>query len=1020
MSQPHADRNLLFGVLALQLDFIGRDQLVAALHAWVLDKHKLLGQILVEQRALKADAYMALEVLVDKHLEVHDHKPQRSLAALSVAPALHQDLRSLGDPDLLDSLAGLAATPPYDTVMPPAEFLTVRPDAQANPVVVGEGTSLGLRFEVLRPHAEGGLGRVSLARDRELNRDVALKEIKPEYCHNAGARTRFLAEAEITGALEHPGIVPVYGLGRFADGRPFYAMRFVQGQSLLEAIRDFHAANWRKRPSEKALALRGLLRRFADLCNAVAYAHSRGLLHRDIKPANVLLGPYGETLLVDWGLAKVLPLEEGKTVPPEGFLRPTSDGVATQAGAVLGTPSYMAPEQAGGGSLGPAADVYGLGATLYHLLAGRAPFEGSSAQDIVVQVVQGLCKPPRQVKPDVPPPLSAVCQKAMALQPQARYRSAKELAAEVERWLADEPVAAHREPLARRLGRWGRRHRVLVSGLGMLLATSLLGLGVGLWAVRAEQRKTSQERDQAQANLGLAEANLALAHQAVDECFLLAKEHPLLQREEMRAVKKLLLEKALPFYRNFQVRQPDATQVQEERAGIAFRVGIITWEIGRKTEARTAFQEALDLYTTLVDRHPEVAAYQQGLARTFKSLGILHHEAGEVDAARRSYQESWRLCTALVEKNPEMRDYQADLAKAYNNLSIIQREAGEPKEALRSLQEVQRIFSALVQRYPEVQDYQAQLADTYQNLSVVQEDLGQQAASVDCLQETLRLYTDLAKHHPEVSDYQAGLADAHDMLGIRQRDAGNREGSLHHHQEALRLRTVLVQRHPDFTEYSYRLAGTYNGVGLAKYDAGDLAAARHSWQESLRLYTNLAQKDPDNIELAMYLAGIRVNLGLVLEQEGKPQDSLALYQQAIAVLQDAHRRLPGHPTAGPFLCNALKNHAHALRTLGRHGEAVADLEKALGFAEESKRPLIRTLLAGALARAGEYVRAVSMAAEFDRLPAVGREECYNLACAWSLCAAAARRDGKLSLAEQYTRRAVEYFKKVSGPFFPVF
>jgi serine/threonine-protein kinase len=279
MSQPHADRNLLLGILALQLDFIGRDDLIAALHAWVLDKHKPLGRVLVELRVLPDEDRAALELLVDRHLERHGQQTRRSLAALSVTPELRQDLGAIADAPLRDSLTSLSTAPPHVAPLRPA------PPEEA---AVGEPTSSGLRFRVLRPHAEGGLGTVSVARDRELNREVALKEIKPQFADEAAARARFLAEAEITGGLEHPGVVPVYGLGCHADGRPYYAMRFVQGQSLLEAIDNFHATDWATEGAgARALALRGLLRRFVDVCNAVAYAHSRGIVHRDLKPANV-------------------------------------------------------------------------------------------------------------------------------------------------------------------------------------------------------------------------------------------------------------------------------------------------------------------------------------------------------------------------------------------------------------------------------------------------------------------------------------------------------------------------------------------------------------------------------------------------------------------------------------------------------------------------------------------------------------------------------------------------------------
>ena len=169
-------------------------------------------------------------------------------------------------------------------------------------------TEAGPRYRVLRPHAEGGLGEVFVAEDQELHREVALKEIKKEYAREEVSRGRFVQEAEITGGLEHPGIVPVYGLGTYADGRPFYAMRFIKGDNLKAAIERFHATEPVRFDS---LEFRQLLGRFVDVCQAVAYAHSRGVLHRDLKPGNIMLGKFGETLVVDWGLAKVVGRSDG-------------------------------------------------------------------------------------------------------------------------------------------------------------------------------------------------------------------------------------------------------------------------------------------------------------------------------------------------------------------------------------------------------------------------------------------------------------------------------------------------------------------------------------------------------------------------------------------------------------------------------------------------------------------------------------------------------------------------------------
>ncbi|HEX4619996.1 MAG TPA: hypothetical protein VH208_00385, partial [Myxococcaceae bacterium] len=219
-------RSLLFGLLALQNNFIDRDALLAALNSWVADRSRSPGQILLEHGALSPGRRMLLEALVEEHIRLHDDDPRKSLAGLSSIGSVRDDLSRVADPDVQDTLAHVSAAR-KDT----------DPDRTASLPSVGGSTSAGTRFRILRPHARGGVGQVFIAFDTELNRDVALKEIQAHFADDSRYRARFEFEAEVTGGLEHPGIVPVYGLGHTPDGRPFYAMRFIKGNSLKEAIR---------------------------------------------------------------------------------------------------------------------------------------------------------------------------------------------------------------------------------------------------------------------------------------------------------------------------------------------------------------------------------------------------------------------------------------------------------------------------------------------------------------------------------------------------------------------------------------------------------------------------------------------------------------------------------------------------------------------------------------------------------------------------------------------------------------
>ena len=462
-----ADRHLLFGLLSLQVGLIDQAQLVAAFHAWTRDKARPLADHLQALGHLDAEQRGLVEALAAQHLKKHDGDAEKSLAAVGVERSIRRSLAAVADPEINSTLVGLAFDPDGDA----------DPDRTAC-YAVGAATGSGQRFRVLRPHAQGGLGAVFVARDEELHREVALKQILNRHADDPHSQARFLLEAEITGKLEHPGVIPVYGLGHDPSGRPFYAMRLVKGESLKEAVARFHRAEGPGRdPRERVLALRRLLGRFIAVCNTIAYAHSRGVIHRDLKPGNVLLGPFGETLVIDWGLAKVVGRpESARDASNPAYIRfldwlakvvgrPESARDVTEAtlrpdladragetlpGATVGTPAYMSPEQAAGrpDEVGPASDVYSLGATLYCLLTGRPPVEESDVGLALLRAQRGEFLPPRSLNPAIEPALDAICLKAMALKPKDRYHSPRELADTIEVLLAsdyEKLEQAHRE-----------------------------------------------------------------------------------------------------------------------------------------------------------------------------------------------------------------------------------------------------------------------------------------------------------------------------------------------------------------------------------------------------------------------------------------------------------------------------------------------------------------------------------------------------------------------------------------------
>jgi serine/threonine protein kinase len=496
-----AQRDLLFGLLALQRGFVSREALIEAFRAWRARPDRSMEGVLVERGAITHEARAALGPLVDLYVQLHGGDPTASVAALPVetvgvaAEAFGGPPASADDP----TITYRSDTP--GTTEAEAEAGGRPRDVPPPPAAPASADALGGRFRLLRPHAQGGLGRIFVAVDEELGREVAVKEIRPEHADDPASRARFLMEAEVTGAMEHPGLVPVYALGRHPDGRPYYAMRLVRGESLKDAIARLHAGRAAERaqgrePAPLGLALRPLLRRLLDVCDAVEYAHSRGVIHRDLKPANIMLGPFGETLVVDWGLAKPLGRAGEAVAAAEGPVQPSSgDTHETLPGRAVGTPAYMSPEQAAGDAarLGGPSDVYSLGATLYCLLTGRSPFGESDVEAVLRRVQLGQFPAPRSIRPEVPGALEAVCLKAMRLDPADRYPTPRAFADDLERWLADEPVTAWHEPVSTRLSRWARRHKATALAI---VAALLGGLGAMTWAAVGYRQLAALERSE--------------------------------------------------------------------------------------------------------------------------------------------------------------------------------------------------------------------------------------------------------------------------------------------------------------------------------------------------------------------------------------------------------------------------------------------------------------------------------------------------------------------------------------------
>jgi len=1019
------DPNLLFGALAVQLGLIQPTQFAEAFQSCTSESHGTLAELLLERGWITTTDRARVDVLVRQQLDGHGTAAEASEA---VAGSVGEETACSvsASSSLLSESSDF--TPPLPVKDATRKLPTPTPDGDKTPLALAGIAALGeqperSRYTWTRMHARGGIGQVWVARDVTLEREVAVKALRPEAKHDPGLQARFITEARITGQLAHPGVVPVYELGRRPeDGQLFYAMQFVQGRTLREAVRQYH--QHRAEGTAQPLEMRGLLNALVAVCNTVAFAHARGVLHRDLKGLNVILGDFGEVFVLDWGLAKRLAKGDGKQASdddelPESALGSNDSTHETAQGQVLGTPAYMAPEQAAGrlDAIGPWTDVYGLGAMLYEILTGQAPFIGQDTDDVLRRVQEQEPVPPRHLVHDTPPALEAVCLKALAKAPADRYATASDLAQDLQRWLADEPVLAYREPWSVRWGRWARRHRALVTGGGLSLLTMVVALAVGLVLIGREEARTQAARLRA-------EDNFRLARRAVDHFYMRISKERLLNEPGLQPLRKDLLREAQDFYQQFVALRGDDPDVQADLGNAYLQLGKITAEIGSTPAALELAQNAIRVARRLTELKPGVASYQHLLGQCYNNQGALYRALGRLEDAEQAFQNAIQVEQELVNKLPGVESYPAYLGLCYNNLGLVRRMRDKPGPAEEALHKAIDLLTPLVDR-PQPDDQAASdLAGSWTNLGIVYSDQDQMKQAEAAFKTARQTWEHLVQSRPAVVDYRDNLASSFNNLGSLYQMMQQLAKARSSFGQALAIRQKMVDENPTVTQYREKLAHVYLNLGNLDRDQHQPDEAETAYRKALTIWRRLAQEHHAVASFQHGVGWATYHLGSLMKEEGHLDAALDWYTQAIA----AEDRPSSHPQGQDrqILREAYVGRARILTARSRFAESLADWDRALQLTPAADQKNIQTERAGTAKELTHHAATVVAQGHYDALlkeiqsaagqPRLSGETLYSLARIPALVAGTSRKDGRPTTqeAQQAAKLALTLLDRASS------
>lgn len=689
------------------------------------------------------------------------------------------------------------------------------------------------RYAVEGQIGAGGMGIVLAAKGFRLGRPVALKVVTID---RDDLRSRFERETRVTARLQHPAIVPVYGAGRGKSGRPFYVMKHVTGEPLDKVI-------------AKAMTLEhriALLPSVIAVTEAVAYAHSERVIHRDLKPANILVGAFGETIVIDWGLAKDFGTPDDEA--PAGDPYRSAGAEHTAHGKVMGTPAYMPLEQARGEGVDARADVYALGGILYHMLSGLPPYRRSGEDDVPweTMLARVLADPPPpldRIQEGIPPDLLAIVARAMARTPDSRYPSAGELAADLKRFQTGQLVGAHRYSTWQLLRRWLRRHRAAVTVAAVLMAVLGVVSAMSVQRIRRERNDAQEARALAEKQRGLAVASRNEAEDLMG--FMLGD-----LKDKLKPVGKLdilaaVANKTITYYRHQSADASD--EDRRKRAQALFNVAEVLVLQGNLDGALDAYRAALEIRERLA-AVPTAYSDQLDAAVTHFKVGEALDARADTKGALAEHKAGLGFAERAAAGEPGVLEPQFQVSIAHNNLADVELEQGDVTRALADIQVSQALSDKLINAEPTNPRWLRARAVVAFKLGLALSAKGDLTNALAANNEAKALLEKVTTLAPDNMAWRADLGNAYGRVGDVLQRQGKLTEALAEYRSGLALVEQMASHDPMNTDWQRNLVIVHNSIGEALAVGDDHKGALGEFRASRAILESLVARDPANAQ----------------------------------------------------------------------------------------------------------------------------------------------------------------------------